>query len=264
MHLGLIGFGNIGTALLSVLTREGAAPVRVTVLVRDPGRVAQSGGTDVRFVADAADLVRAAPDMVVECAGQGAVSGPVLDCLRAGLETVIASVGALADPSVEAAVSEAARDGKTRAILPAGAIGAIDLLSALRASGITRLNYIGRKPPGAWSGTPAEALLDLEALSEPVCFFTGSARKAALDYPRNANVAATLALAGPGFERTEVKLVADPGIDTNIHEIEVEAGAGDFRLRVAGKPSPDNPKTSRATVYSLAREVMNRSREVVT
>lgn len=264
MHLGLIGFGNIAGKLLFVLAEEDAVPTQVTVLVRNPLRVAPFGGKTVRFVSDAAALVKAGPDMVVECAGQKAVAGPVLDCLRAGIETVIASVGALADPTVEEAVARAARDGNARAVLPAGAIGAIDLLSALRASGITRLNYTGRKPPGAWSGTPAEALVDLAALTAPVCFFSGSAREAALEYPKNANVAATLAMAGPGFERTEVKLVADPTTTANIHEIEAEAGAGDFRLSVVGKPSPDNPKTSLATVYSLAREVMNRRREVVT
>jgi len=147
-------------------------------------------------------------------------------------------------------------------ILPAGAVGGIDLLSALRPSGIKSLRYTGRKPPMAWTGTPAEGLLDLPSLTEPAVFFTGTARDAARLYPKNANVAATLALAGPGFEGTEVQLVADPTITRNVHEVAVTAGAGDFHIRIEGKPAPDNPKTSLATVYSLAREVLNRSREV--
>jgi aspartate dehydrogenase len=32
----------------------------------------------------------------------------------------------------------------------------------------------------------------------------------------------------------------------------------EFSMQLVGKPSPDNPKTSRSTVYSIARAVMNR------
>jgi aspartate dehydrogenase len=264
MHLGLIGYGNIGRELLLVLAREGAAPDEVTILVRDPRRAVPPPAMSHRITTEVGDLIAAAPDLVVECAGQGAVAGPVVACLRAGIETVIASVGALAEPATEAAVQEAAQAGRTRAILPAGAVGAIDLLSALRASGITSVIYTGRKPPSAWRGTPAEDAIDLGSLTAPASFFTGSAREAALRYPKNANVAATLALAGAGFERTEVTLIADPGVETNVHEVSVTAGAGAFQLRIAGKPSPGNPRTSLATVYSLTRDVMNRSRAIVT
>ena len=81
-------------------------------------------------------------------------------------------------------------------------------------------------------------------------------------YPKNANVAATLALAGLGFEATRVEMVADPAVSQNIHEYRVTSGAADYAMRIEGKPSPDNPKTSLATVYSVAREVMNRMTEV--
>jgi len=202
------------------------------------------------------------PDLVVECAGQEAVAAHGAACLAAGVDMIVASIGALAQPALHARLLEAAAAGGARMILPAGAIGAIDLLAALRASGIESVRYTGRKPPLAWAGTPAEMLLDLASLDAPAVFFTGNARDAARLYPKNANVAATLALAGSGFEATTVELIADPGISRNVHEVAVRAGAADFDIRIEGKPSPDNPKTSLATIYSLAREVMNRSREV--
>ena len=260
MHLGLIGFGNIGQGLLRVLAQEGAMPARLTLLLRPgPDRALPAGAAVLH---DAAALVAAGPDLVIECAGQGAVTAHVPACLRAGCDVVIGSIGALADDALHADLRAAALAGGARLILPAGAVGAIDLLSALRPSGITLLRYTGRKPPLAWAGTPAEAELDLAALSEPAVFYTGTARAAARDYPKNANVAATLALAGPGFDATEVALVADPTVSRNVHEVQVSAGAADFTIRIEGHPSPDNPKTSQATIYSLAREVLNRSREV--
>ncbi|MFW5655236.1 MAG: aspartate dehydrogenase, partial [Roseicyclus sp.] len=250
-------------ALLEVRAREGTTPEAATVLVRPGAGADAATARGLPTVTDAAGLISARPDLVVECAGQGAVAAHVADCLRAGIDTVVASVGALADAGLHEALLAAARGGGGRLILPAGAIGAVDLLSALRPSGIERLTYAGRKPPAAWAGTPPAAdTVDLGALASPVTLFEGDARAAALAYPKNANVAATLALAGPGFAATEVRLVADPGIARNVHEIAVRAGAADFEIRIEGHPAPGNPRTSLATVHSLAREIANRSREV--
>lgn len=262
MRLGLIGFGAIARTLLDVLAAAGTTPAAFTVLVRPGPGADAAAARGLACVPDAAGLIAARPDLVIECAGQGAVAAHVAPCLGAGIDTVVASIGALADEGLHEALLAAARTGGGRLILPAGAIGGIDLLAALRPSGIAQLLYTGRKPPAAWAGTPAAEALDLASLIAPTTIFEGDARTAALAYPRNANVAATLALAGPGFAATRVRLVADPGIARNVHEVSVRAGAADFDIRIEGHPSPDNPRTSLATVYSLAREVANRSREV--
>jgi aspartate dehydrogenase len=168
------------------------------------------------------------------------------------------SLGALADEALHAALVAAARGAGSRLVLPAGAIGGIDLLRAMATAGIEAVRYTSRKPPAAWRGTPAEGLVDLGAIEGPVAFFEGDARAAARDYPRNANVAATVALAGIGFERTRVRLIADPGASANLHEVSVRSAAANFEMRIEGVPSAANPRTSAATVHSLAREVLNR------
>jgi len=117
--------------------------------------------------------------------------------------------------------------------------------------------------PARWRGTPAERLVDLDHLTAPARFYEGSARAAALDYPQNANVAATVALAGLGFEATRVELVADPGAPGNLHEIEAEGVTGRIAIRLQGKPSASNPKTSALTALSLARAVVNRTAAIV-
>jgi aspartate dehydrogenase len=159
-------------------------------------------------------------------------------------------------------VSEAARAGATRFILPAGAIGGIDILSALKASGIQSVAYTGRKPPRAWKDTPAEALHDLDTLTTETVLFSGNAREAAIQYPKNANVAATIAAGWPGFRANRCEAWSCRSAATgNVHEYSVRSSAAEFTVRIEGKPSPDNPKTSVATVYSVAREVFNRCRE---
>ena len=93
--------------------------------------------------------------------------------------------------------------------------------------------------------------------------YTGSAGEAALLYPQNANVAAAVALAGLGFEATQVELVADPGAAGNIHEIEAEGAAGRFAIALQGKPSRTNPKTSALAALSVARALLNEQARIV-
>lgn len=258
-HVAIIGFGAIARDLIDILSVEGA-PQHITVLVR-PGRAAQvqeALGMTAAVTSDLAALLATRPDVVVECAGHGAVAAFGAGVLASGTDLIVASVGALADADLAAALEAAARQSGAQCVVPSGAIGGIDALGAARLSGLTCVRYTGTKPPDAWRGTPAEAACDLAGLTAPFTFFEGTAREAAQGYPKNANVAATLALAGLGMDQTTVRLVADPGATENVHAYDVTSRALDFSMRLVGKPSPLNPKTSRSTVYSIARAVLNR------
>ncbi|MGX1309036.1 aspartate dehydrogenase [Amorphus suaedae] len=267
-RLGIIGYGNIAAALLDVLARDGRARFEAVAILTQAGAAGAAEaalGAKASVLADAVSFhdtvegfLATDPDLTIECAVHEVVREVVPQVLRAGCETVIVSIGALADAATSDAIADAAATGKCRAVLIPGAIGGIDALAAAKIAGIEEVIYTGRKPPEAWRGTPAETLVDLDGLATETVFFTGNARKAATDYPKNANVAATLALAGVGFEQTRVRLIADPAATGNIHEYEVRSASVNFTIRLEGKASPDNPKTSVSTVYSVAREVLNR------
>ncbi|PWE29668.1 aspartate dehydrogenase [Pararhodobacter marinus] len=269
--IGIIGFGSIARDLIDILCAQDPPPEALVIMVR-PEKTGETlaaaqeqvaGRCAVHVVSDTTGLFAARPDVIAECASHTAVAqfGPAI--LRAQIDIVVASIGALADPQTEAALKAAAEGGSAQLVLPAGAIGGIDMLAAARLSGLTGVTYTGRKPPRAWSGTPAEQAVDLPALTEATVFFEGSAREAATQYPKNANVAATLAIAGLGMDETRVRLVADPGVDTNTHEFSVQSQAVDFAVTLTAKASPRNPKTSASTAYSVARAVLNRSAGIV-
>ena len=203
------------------------------------------------------------PSMVAECAGHGAVRAYGQAVLASGRDLILISVGSLSDDVLFQDLERAAASAGSRLILPPGAIGGIDVLAAARLSGLTEVNYTGRKPPHAWRGTDAERLVSLDALTEPAVFYVGTARQAARDYPQNANVAATVALAGVGFDRTMVRLIADPGITRNVHEVSVRSECADFTIRLEGIASPSNPKTSLTAGYSVARAVLHHFATVV-
>lgn len=267
--LGVVGYGTIAALALEAVAENLPRPLdRLVIAARPEGRAraealaAQAGDRLARerlVVTDTGALLAARPDFVVEAAGHGAVAeaGPAV--LAAGIDLLISSVGALVDDGLHARLTEAAATGGSRLSLLPGAIGGLDILAAARLSGIVSLTYVSRKPPSAWAGTPAESLIDLATVTEPTVFFEGSALEAARDFPKNANVAATVALAGPGLARTRVRLVADP--DTagcNVHEITFQSAATDVTIRIEGRPAASNPKTSATTGFSLAAAILSR------
>ena len=275
----LIGFGAIGATvwrqlleapdrvrLQGLLLREDRGredPARAGLVRERPGRAA-AVALGIAVGARLAPLLPAPATpgepraLVVECAGHEAVDAHGVASLEAGCDLMVVSAGALADPQRHDRLLAAARANGRQLIVPAGAIGGLDILGAARLAGLHEVRYRSRKPPAAWMGTPAQELVDLAGLAEPAVFYRGSARAAARDYPRNANVAATLALATLGFEQTQVELIADPGAGGNFHEIDAHGVTGSISLRIEGLASPDNPRTSMVTAYSVARAVLER------
>ena len=259
MAVTLIGFGAIGRSLAERAVALGGLGV-TSVVVRS-ARVAnvQAQLDQLGLKARAVDVVPTNSNLALECAGHQALHAHVLPALSRGIECAVLSVGALSESGLPEKLEAAARSGNTRLTLLSGAIGGIDALAAARLAGLSEVIYTGRKPPQGWKGSPAEAVVNLDALTIATPIFEGSARDAARLYPKNANVAATLSLAGVGLDATRVRLIADPAVTENIHEVEARGGFGEMRLTMRGKPLADNPKTSTLTVLSALRFLVNRS-----
>ncbi|MEM9471458.1 MAG: aspartate dehydrogenase [Pseudomonadota bacterium] len=258
MNIVIIGFGAIASYVVAKLPQH--ADVVVSAVLCREGRedaAVEALGSDVKPITS----VAAIPDdtnLVIECAGHAALVQHGAAVLQRGIDLICTSNGALAQPQLADSLEKAAEAGASSLQLVSGAIGAIDAIAAANVGDIERIVYRGRKPPQGWKGSPAEDVVDLDGLTEPSCHFSGSAREAALRYPKNANVAATVALAGPGLDATQVELVADPAITENIHEIEVEGAFGRLQFRIDGKPLPGNPKSSALTAMSVVAAVRNR------
>lgn len=253
----LIGFGAIGQAVYEqVRQRPELAGLRIAHVVVSADKVEalqQRLGEQVQVCAQVPDETQ----LVLECAGHSALTQHVLPALARGLPCAVLSIGALAESGLVERLSDAAALGKTQLHLLAGAIGGIDAIAAARLAGLSQVTYTGRKPPAGWRGTPAETLLKLDTLTEPTVILQASAREAARLYPKNANVAATISLAGLGLDATQVRLIADPLVNENVHEVEVSGVFGHMTLTMRGKPLPSNPKTSALTVLSALRFLHN-------
>jgi len=89
------------------------------------------------------------------------------------------------------------------------------------------------------------------SLTQATKLFDGSAREGARGFPANVNVAAALALAGIGPDRTSLQIWADPALERNTHTIKVDADSARFEMTIENVPSLEKPGTGRITALSM-------------
>ena len=263
MNVLMIGGGAIGREVLKHVRDDPS--IRITHILELPeyrDQLQATVGRSIRAIASL-DEMDTAPDYVLECAGHAAVKAHVPILLRRGLGVALVSVGCLSERGLPELLEQAAKDGKAQLTLVSGAIAGIDAIASARVGGLDEVIYTGRKPPGGWLGSPAEQVCDLAKLTKPTVIFEGSAGEAARLYPKNANVAATVSLAGIGLDRTRATLIADPGTTKNIHHVRVTGAFGELEITLSGRPLADNPKTSALAAFSAVRALRNRVANVV-
>ncbi|MDP1840075.1 MAG: DUF108 domain-containing protein, partial [Reyranella sp.] len=171
---------------------------------------------------------------------------------------MVIATGAYGDPKLWKSHVKAAEKSGARLRLPSGAIAGLDGLLAMRLGTLSKVKYVSIKPPHAWTGTPAETEFDLPSIKEPTVIFRGKPADAGRLYPKNANLAVTVALCGAGLEHTEIELVADPTLPpgTNASRLEVVSDSGEMSMQRLGRAMPDNPKTGVLTALTMAEDLM--------
>jgi aspartate dehydrogenase len=260
LRIALIGYGAIGQTLVD-LFRKKKPPIDVVgVLVRS-GRIAETQkkiGRKAVVVDTLPALLKLKPDVVVEAASQQAVRDWGETILRKGIDFMVIATGAYGDPKLFRRHVKAAEASGARLRLPAGAIAGLDGLLAMRLGTLEKVKYVSIKPPHAWTGTPAETDFDLDKIKKPTVIFRGTPADAGRLYPKNANLAVTVALCGAGLDRTDIELVADPTLPpgTNASRLEIVGDSGEIKLERLGRAMPDNPKPGVLTALTMADELM--------
>ena len=255
MRIGIIGGGAIARLVLEHI-RDGALGDLQVVGIA--GRSAQSkgralaGAFGVPFVVGLEALAAAKPQAVVEAASHDAVREYGEALLKRGISFVALSGGALCDDALRDRLERAAAQHRALLYVPSGGIGGLDALKAVGLAGAEEVSIAVTKPPVAWKGIPyVEKLgVDLDGMKSATVLFDGSAREGVPHFPANVNIAAVLSMAGIGFDRTKLKVVADPALKFNTHFIVIRGNTGRIDIKFESVAMPENPKTSMLACFS--------------
>ncbi len=254
-QLMMIGFGAMANEVRAHLPKD-LELKWVVVPERSLENVKKIVSAHVQVISNIDDCI-GEPDYVVEVAGQAAVKEHAEKVLANGWNIGLISVGTFADTEFFERLQKTAEQSGAHLHLLAGAIAGIDGIAAAKEGGLENVTYKGCKSPNSWRGSYAEKLIDLDKVTESTVFYKGTAREAALNFPANANVAATIALAGIGMDETLVELTVDPNSRQNKHTIVASGRFGKMSIEMIGVPLESNPKTSTLAALSVIRACRN-------
>lgn len=249
------GFGNVGQQIAHKLMAQDPAVGEIEIVAiaaRDHNKAARAAagfGLDVPIIA--ADDAPSYDAILVECATYDGFRDVVAPTLIAGGHVVAVSVGALA---VNLDLIDIARDNRAILQIAGGTLPGLDIIRAASEDEIRSVVLTSHIKPSSFAKEPyiAEHRIDLQAAeTEPVKVFEGSAREAAGHFPRHFNVAVTLALAGIGLDRTQVRIFADGTLPGARHTLCVDASSVSLEMTSQNYPSPQNNRTSMVVALSI-------------
>jgi aspartate dehydrogenase len=250
LTVAIAGLGAIGAHLARALD-HGVEGLRLSaVAARDHAKARRTlaGFAHPPEIVPLASLAGMA-DIVVEAAPAAVFEEVATAAIEQGRIFVPSSVGALL-PRMH--LVQRARETGARIIVPTGALLGLDAVRAAAEGAVESVTIETRKPPRGLEGAPylVEHGIDVN-VTAPKMVFKGNAFDAARGFPANVNVAAALALAGIGPERTMVEIWADSGVTRNTHTIRVEAEAARLTMTIENVPSEENPRTGKITPLSI-------------
>jgi len=233
--VGIIGCGAIGT-LLAEAVETGIVKCDALILYDYNGEKAEklqkSLTVPTRIVRNVDEMIKLKPHVIVEAASQQAAKEYANRISAERIDLIVMSVGALLDLNVK----------DSRIHVPSGAIGGLDAIGSVALAGIDEIVLISRKNPKA---------LGVDGTHEKLVY-EGNAQEAVRLFPREMNVAATLALTVSPQE-VKVRVISDPKADRNVHEIKVKWKHGDMFLKFENDPHPENPGTSALAAWSAIK-----------
>lgn len=241
MKVGIIGCGAIANIITtSIVSEDNDIDIAYFFdkdIERAENLASLAGGVAVLHFDDMLDKV----DLILECAAPISVKEYAPRVLQKGLDMIVMSIGAFMDLEFYSQVLKIAKDNNAKIHLPSGAIVGLDGIKAVAKFGLKEVNLVTRKSPKS---------LGKDIDTEEV-LFEGKASEAVKEFPLNINVAATISMACN--RDIDVKIIVDPKVDRNVHEITAKGDFGEFKTTTMNYPCAANPKTSMLAALSAIR-----------
>lgn len=241
MKVGIIGCGAIANIITTRIVPEDNG-IEISYffdkdIERAENLASLAGGVAALNFDDMLDNV----DMVLECASPDSVKYFAPKVLQKGKDMIIMSIGAFMDLEFYSEVLEIAKQNNAKIHLPSGAVVGLDGIKSVAKFGLKEINLVTRKSPKSLG----------KDIDEVEVLFEGKASEAVKEFPLNINVAATISLACN--RDIDVKIIVDPSVDRNVHEITAKGDFGEFKTTTMNYPCAANPKTSMLAALSAIR-----------
>jgi len=260
INIAIVGCGAIGSTLARAIDEGKAGEVELAYLfdvIREKAvKLASSLRKRPKVAENISEILSDEKvNVVVEAATPTAVKEYGERVLLAGKDFMVLSVGAFYDQDFYERILRTLKERNVHVYIPSGAISGIDAVKAAAMEHIDKVELVTRKPPVAFKGNEyvKQKGINVDKIEKPVVLFEGTAREAARLFPKGINVALTLGLAGIGADETKVKVIADPTVKKNIHEVHVEGAFGKLTCITQNYPAPENPETSYLAALSAIR-----------
>jgi len=250
--IGVIGYGSIGKEIIAATKRQEIPNAKIVALFDKEPQVISLAGQDNAELQLFSDFnkfyespVYSSLDIIIECASKDAVREYGKRVIMSKKDLLVLSVGGLSDKKFLLELQELSIFNNVKIWIPTGAIAGLDSIRSVRKY-LDSLTITTTKHPKSFAGAPyfKNSKINLEDISKETVLFEGNAITAIELFPANVNVAVSIGLAGIGLEKTRVKIIADPMVSVNKHEILCKGSFGEILVIVQNIPSPANPKTS--------------------
>lgn len=240
MKVGIIGCGAIANIITTSIVPENNGIEIAYFFDKDIERaenLASHRGVAALDFEDMVDNV----DLVLECASPSSVKHFAPIVLGKGRDMIVMSVGAFMDKGFYQEIERIAKDNNAKVHLPSGAIVGLDGIKSVSKFGLKEVTLVTRKSPKSLG----------KDIDKEEVLFEGKASEAVKEFPLNINVAATISLACQ--RDIDVKIIVDPNVDRNVHEITAKGDFGEFKTTTMNYPCAANPKTSMLAALSAIR-----------
>jgi aspartate dehydrogenase len=260
MRVSLIGCGAIGSELAVAIDSGKVGSATLVALFDTIEDAAQKlrlrlRNDNVAIFSNFSELTSSSEfkvsDIVIEAASQAAAKNFSKRIVEYKKDLLLMSVGAIADELFLSQLLSVVSQNGNHIYIPSGAIAGIDAIKSVKGM-LDSVTLTTTKNPKALAGAPFfnSDPTRLNSMKKKTLIYQGTAADALNKFPANINVAAVLSLAGIGIQETIVKIVADPHITVNQHQIEAAGTFGEIAITVRSIPTPYNPKTSLLAVLS--------------
>ncbi|HOW36236.1 MAG TPA: aspartate dehydrogenase [Candidatus Omnitrophota bacterium] len=254
-RIGIVGCGAIGSRIAKSVVNELKSQCALTGLYdinpaksRNLARRLRRRNTNKKSLAE---LIRSC-DFLVEAINSDETAAIIRKAIKARKSVLAMSIGKLLNAQD---LFRLAEKNKSSILLPSGAIAGIDAIKAASLVSIDHITLTTRKPPSGFikSAYIRQKGINLNAIKGEKVIFDGTVGQAVKAFPENINVAATLALASGVTSKIRVRIMIDPALKQNSHEVEAIGEFGRMTSRTENVICPDSPKTSYLAALSAIR-----------